>query len=354
MTSATIESSPAEHAAHQASTTIEVDSEVGSVAGYDSDTGSTSLSSSIRDHSFEFGRRYHRYQEGLYQFPNDEPEQERYAETVLEKVQKLTKVREDMKHYALVTAMGDRLHYAPIRDDPENILDLGTGTGIWCVEMGEQYPSALVQGVDLSPIQPTWLPPNVKFLVDDAEAPWVYPTDYFDLVHARHTVQAFRNYLGMLKQAHRHLRPGGWVELHEMNYTPSCDDGSMPDDYQLAKLLSLIGQGLAAMGINLDGVHNIKSQLRDAGFVNVRERTFKLPFGPWPKDRLLKKVGTYYQAIAMDGLQAIALRPLCKGLGWMPEEVEVFLTGVRKHLMDPSIHTYQVLHVIYAQKPQPS
>lgn len=43
-------------------------------------------------------------------------------------------VREDMKHYALVTAMGDRLHYAPIRDDPENILDLGTGTGIWCVE----------------------------------------------------------------------------------------------------------------------------------------------------------------------------------------------------------------------------
>lgn len=90
MTLATIESSPAEHAAHQASTTIEVDSKVGSAAGYDSDTGSTSLSSSIRDHSFEFGRRYHRYQEGLYQFPNDEPEQERYAETMLGKIHKLT------------------------------------------------------------------------------------------------------------------------------------------------------------------------------------------------------------------------------------------------------------------------
>lgn len=39
-----------------------------------------------------------------------------------------------MKHFAIITAMGDRLHYAPIRKNPENILDLGTGTGTWCVE----------------------------------------------------------------------------------------------------------------------------------------------------------------------------------------------------------------------------
>ncbi|GME23778.1 Methyltransferase domain-containing protein [Neofusicoccum parvum] len=331
--------SPADNAAHQASTVIEVDDDDDAAAGYASDASSrdsASLSSSVRDHAFEFGRRYHRYQDGKYAFPNDEPEQE----------------REDMKHAAIVTAMGDRLHYAPIRDRPENILDLGTGTGIWVVEMGEQYPSAIVQGVDLSPIQPSWVPPNVKFVVDDAEAPWVYPKDHFDLVHARHTVQAFRDYLGVLKQAHRHIRPGGWVELHEMNYVPRCDDGSMPADYQFARMLELVGQGLAAMSINLNGVHSIKAQLEEAGFVDVQERVFKVPLGPWPKDRLLKKVGRYYQAIAMDGLQAIALRPICKGLGWMPEEVEVFLAGVRKHLMDSSIHAYQTLHVIYAQKPE--
>lgn len=79
--------------------------------------------------------------------------------------------------------------------------------------MGEQYPSAIVQGVDLSPIQPSWVPPNVKFVVDDAEAPWVYPKDHFDLVHARHTVQAFRDYLGVLKQAHRQALPPVLVSL---------------------------------------------------------------------------------------------------------------------------------------------
>lgn len=28
--------------------------------------------------------------------------------------------------------------------------------------VGEKYPSAEVLGLDLSPIQPTWVPPNVK------------------------------------------------------------------------------------------------------------------------------------------------------------------------------------------------
>lgn len=262
----------------------------------------------------------------------------------------LTVSREDMKHFAIITAMGDRLHYAPIRKNPENILDLGTGTGTWCVEMGEQYPSALVQGVDLSPIQPSWAPPNVKFVIDDAEAQWVYPPDHFDLIHARHTVQAFRDYQGMLAQAHKHLRPGGRVELHEMNYTPRSDDGSMPPDFAFARMLQLVGRGLAAMSINLGGVHDVASQLERAGFASIHERTFKVPLGPWARDALLKKVGAYYQAIAVDGLQAIALRPMCNGLGWTPEEVDVFLGGVRRSLLDAEVHAYQVLHVIYAQK----
>lgn len=66
--------------AHQAENSIEVgDSEEAEDTGYESDfnsRASTSLSSSIRDYAFENGRRYHKYREGQYQFPNDEPEQE--------------------------------------------------------------------------------------------------------------------------------------------------------------------------------------------------------------------------------------------------------------------------------------
>jgi cyclopropane fatty-acyl-phospholipid synthase-like methyltransferase len=63
------------------------------------------------------------------------------------------------------------LYKAPI-ENPKRILDVGTGTGIWAVEMAEKFPNAKVLGIDLSPIQPEWVPPNCRFIVDDAEESW--------------------------------------------------------------------------------------------------------------------------------------------------------------------------------------
>jgi hypothetical protein len=67
---------------------------------------------------FENGRRYHKFREGAYNFPNDETEQD----------------REDMKHAMVVNLCGRRLHFADIGENPQNILDMGTGTGIWAIE----------------------------------------------------------------------------------------------------------------------------------------------------------------------------------------------------------------------------
>jgi hypothetical protein len=89
-------------------------------AGYETDsigTSTTSLRSSVRDYIFENGRRYHKYREGAYNFPNDDAEQD----------------REDMKH-AMMVNLCQTLHFAPIGDNPQNILDMGTGTGIWAIE----------------------------------------------------------------------------------------------------------------------------------------------------------------------------------------------------------------------------
>ncbi len=51
--------------------------------------------------------------------------------------------------------MGGNLYLAPIVD-PKTVLDIGTGTGIWAIEMADQYPDATVIGTDLSPVQPMW------------------------------------------------------------------------------------------------------------------------------------------------------------------------------------------------------
>jgi hypothetical protein len=76
--------------------------------------------------------------------------------------------------------MEGRLHFAPFSSDnpPKNVLDIATGTGIWAIEMGDEYPQATIIGNDLSPIQPPIVPPNVSFVVEDAyvpspELPWL-------------------------------------------------------------------------------------------------------------------------------------------------------------------------------------
>jgi methylase of polypeptide subunit release factors len=100
--------------------------------------------------------------------PNDDAEQDRM----------------DMQHRAMFLAAGGELLYAPVKS-PQRILDLGTGTGIWAIDVADKYPEAEVYGVDLSPIQPTYVPPNLKFEVDDVEDDWTWPVNHFDVIYSQ-------------------------------------------------------------------------------------------------------------------------------------------------------------------------
>lgn len=48
--------------------------------------------------------------------------------------------REDMKHTMVKMLCSGKLYYAPIAENPQMILDIGTGTGIWVIE-SEQSPA---------------------------------------------------------------------------------------------------------------------------------------------------------------------------------------------------------------------
>jgi hypothetical protein len=52
------------------------------------------------------------------------------------------------------------------------------------MDVADDFPGSTVIGIDLSPIQPTLVPPNLEFIVQDLEEPWEMPNK-FDFVHNR-------------------------------------------------------------------------------------------------------------------------------------------------------------------------
>jgi trans-aconitate methyltransferase len=118
-----------------------------------------------------------------------------------------------MIHHVFYRLISNRLFVAPIKPNGKRILDLGTGTGIWPIQLGHKYPGAeLIVGSDLSPIQPERAPPNVRFLVDDVEQDWAEPEPY-DYVHCKYMAGSIKDWPRLVRQIYDNLKPGGWFEF---------------------------------------------------------------------------------------------------------------------------------------------
>ena len=47
-------------------------------------------------------------------------------------------------HKLVEVSLGGKLNLAPIPSDLQRILDIGTGTGLWAIEMGVEAPPRLL------------------------------------------------------------------------------------------------------------------------------------------------------------------------------------------------------------------
>ncbi|KAJ4207056.1 hypothetical protein FSOLCH5_008751 [Fusarium solani] len=309
-----------------------------SALGLDASSSTESLRSSILDYRQENGRTYHKYKDGKYNLPNDDEESERL----------------DLQHNLCLLTFDNKLGLSPPNlpgSKVKRVLDVGTGTGIWAIDFGDEHPDATVIGVDLSPIQPSFVPPNVQFEIDDIDEEWTY-SEPFDYIHSRFMNFSVQNWQSYLEKIFKNLAPGGYVELQDVDVIMGSDDGTLTEDTTMYKWCRLLDEAAGKFNRSFERTTKFKDLLKEAGFVDIVETRFKWPSNRWPKDKKFKELGAWNNENASSALEALTMAPFTRGLGWSREEVEVFLTDLRRDWNNPKIHAYWPICAVYARKPE--
>lgn len=133
-----------------------------------------------------------------------------------------------------------------------NVVDVGTGSGRWVLEVAKEFPSAGVCGIDLSPIRTDeTFPKNAEFRVMDLTQGLKFTSCSVDLVHSRLLLFGLFNLFRLvhggltesqwpsyMKEIYRVLKPGvGWTQCIELSPPFAySENGKLPQDSALGQV----------------------------------------------------------------------------------------------------------------------
>lgn len=143
--------------------------------------------------------------------------------------------------------------------------------------MADEYPSSRVTGVDLSPIQPPFVPPNCLFEIDDMTMPWTYSANQFDFIHVREMFGSIPDWDEFFRQCWRSLKPGGYIEVVEHSVEPVSDDDTVGPNHFYVEWGKTVVESGKVSGKTFTIWRESADRLRRLGFEDVVEHIYKWP-----------------------------------------------------------------------------
>ncbi|KIO32954.1 hypothetical protein M407DRAFT_241205 [Tulasnella calospora MUT 4182] len=293
--------------------------------------------------------------------------------------------RLDIQHEMLKAALGGlytrpaapavRRALSSRKDDGSPmVLDIGTGSGSWVVDMARQYPHAEVIGMDLAPpnfaVAP---PPNVRIECDDANLGLSqYFPESFDVVHCRCITTGIINYRTLLEQIYAALRPGGvllTVDCDMLVYSEKQEPILALNENEegftwMNKILVSAFEAISARNPNAKAYLQTSKWLKEMEEAGCQweergEKAVWVPLGTWPeelnKEPVNKRAHLAAELMREDFYRMGAtLRPLLLMSGHFEETVDRWIRMQEAELRDLKEKMYVKWIVNWAVKKKPS
>ncbi|KAJ5891132.1 S-adenosyl-L-methionine-dependent methyltransferase [Penicillium subrubescens] len=287
------------------------------------------------NHTYENGRRYYGFR-SEFPFPDD----------------RTATVAHGAINGIWLKLLDGKTFIAPIGPvkKTHKFLEFATRSGSWTILVVEKYhPAPHITGMDV-----TQMSGDLRYFENhEIEGQWPFtPKQAFHLIHAQSLGGVIADYDGFYANAFRHLLPGGWLEVWENDFRFLTDNPQ--NEARLVALREwemLMHQAAAKFGKRINVVAEQKGLMHSAGFVQVEERIFKVPFGYWSDKPNLKLLGANYVFLMSRALEGYTLRLFTKTLGWSKEDTDALISRVQEELKQEDLRLYSYFYLFLGQKP---
>ncbi|KZO90317.1 S-adenosyl-L-methionine-dependent methyltransferase [Calocera viscosa TUFC12733] len=264
--------------------------------------------------------------EPKYALVSDEPERQR-----------LDSQHEQIKSIFNGKLLPDNL----ILKDGDRVLDAGTGTGVWALDIATLIPKTVeIDCIDITRrLFPASPPVNLHFSVGNILT--LPASSAYTLVHQRFLTAAFSgsDWKTCLKNLYGALRPGGWLKMEELRALVLPD--TLPNMERMLQFASAVEKG---RDIDFAAVDHLEGWIKEAGFQEVQAEAQRWWLGPGEQ-------GADNRAIIMEGWRAVrrGMKSFGNDLGMSDEEWNGFIHDIEKELAENE--SWLTVHSFTACKP---
>lgn len=203
------------------------------------------------------------------------------------------------QHYLIKLLCDNKLFhidqiYEKLNNNNETIkiLECGCGTGIWSMELCEQYEYANIIGIDINNQFPNEIKPvNCIFrILDILDANFqnklssllkLDVQNYFDFIYQKFMVLALKedDWNNIIKKYVNILNHGGWIQFVETDLIIYNEFNNVPFSKKIQELINQLNKYFIKNNINNNYMKNLHKSFKENNLLNIKKIVYSCPIG---------------------------------------------------------------------------